>query len=132
MDRFDDLQRASLAWLRPLNPSMAEAVVAVDGAYLYGTIGTEAALLRDGSVHLWVAEQWPESEDYTGREATPEERLAALVLGAERWPQLRSLLPPRPPEASDCVTCGAQGLIRNPGGVICPQWHGLGWVEPAI
>jgi hypothetical protein len=126
---FDDVQRANLAALAKVNPHMATKLRAMDGLYLYGTIGSEAALLRDGTVRVWSADQWPESEEYTERDATATERTAAIVLGSKKWPQLRELLPERVPETPDCARCGGTGDFH---GIVCPECGGLGWVASAI
>jgi hypothetical protein len=129
MHWFDEVQRANLAALAKVNPHMASRLRSIDALYLYGTIGSEAALLRDGTVRVWSADRWPNSEEYTERNASSSERVSALVLGAKKWPELRELLPSRPAKANDCTTCAGSGEIS---GVICPTCDGLGWIPPAI
>ena len=130
MDWFRELQRAQQIEVADWLPDRAAWLRDLDGVYLYGTIGSEAILLADGSVRLWVAEQWPASEDYTERAATKQERIAALVLGAERHPVLRELLPRRPLGATACPGCGGSSYMPGTK-VICPRCSGLGWLSPA-
>jgi hypothetical protein len=132
MQWFDDLQRAQLAQLEEINLGSAALVRQNDAVYLFGTIGSEAVLLRDGRVRIWSADEWPDSEEYSERIATPTERIESLVLGAERYPQLQELLPQRPDDARDCTRCGGAGRLSADSGVLCPTCHGLGWQPPAI
>lgn len=132
MHWFDDLRRAQLVDLEPTNPRMAAWLRGMGALYLYGSIGSEAVLLPDGTVRVWWADTWSESDGYTEREATPTERVGSLVLGARRYPELRELLPPRPPDTPDCAECGGVGEYPYAKGVLCPKCQGLGWVPPAI
>jgi hypothetical protein len=52
--------------------------------------------------------------------------LPVLVWGAQRYPELRELLPVRGPRAVDCQ-CRAIPLFAE-GRVICPECGGLGWL----
>jgi hypothetical protein len=57
-------------------------------------------------------------------------RLVALVLAAERYPQLRALLPQRPAGTPDCEDCGGGGhviIMGNASNIICGPCNGLGW-----
>src|SRR5579859_6515748 len=65
------------------------------GVFLWGTLGTEAALRPDGSV--WLGEA-PIGEDgpVQWRRATEQERLGLLSHAAPSWPELRTLLRARP------------------------------------
>jgi hypothetical protein len=51
------------------------------------------------------------------------------VLAAERHPQLVSLLPPRPDDATNCGECDGKGKITvgNVSNIICGQCSALGW-----
>jgi hypothetical protein len=129
---FDEIRRTQLARFDRINPPVAAWLRESGGIYLYGTIGSEAILLPSGAVRMSRADQWPESDVQTEREATTEERIAALVLGAEKWPQIAELLPARPTDAVDCSACRGAGMIPRPGGVICSKCHGLGWVSSNI
>ena len=131
MDWFDRVQHDNLEALAEVNSWMASRLRELDGLYLFGTIGMEAALLRDGTVRVWSADSWFHSEEYTERAATPEEHIAAIVFGSENWPELRELLPLRPATARTCSVCA--GVARAKQGLICPNCQGLGWVNaPAI
>jgi glycine/D-amino acid oxidase-like deaminating enzyme len=55
--------------------------------------------------------------------------LRMLVWGAERYPELRELLPARGPGAIDCPTCQAIPLFGE-GKVLCPTCGGLHWLPP--
>jgi hypothetical protein len=131
MQWFTDLQRAQLVALDAIDPSSAQLVRAHDAVYLYGTIGSEAVLLRDGEVRLWRSENWPACEEHSERLAAPRERIAAIALGARKYPQLLELLPTRPTGAPACVTCGGAGFVGDGDGVLCPKCDGLGWVPPS-
>jgi hypothetical protein len=57
---------------------------------------------------------------------------AASACGAERYPWLADLVPPRPPYALPCATCGGRGKLRpatspNERGIFCPQCYTRGW-----
>jgi hypothetical protein len=54
------------------------------------------------------------------------DRLSALVAGARRYPELRSLLPSREPGSVDCPCIGH--AVFASGQIICPECGGLGWV----
>jgi hypothetical protein len=94
---------------------------------LYTDIGGASLLSTDGEVwdFPWDAEQ---AEQVTGRE-----RMLALVIGAERFPELKELLPVRPASAPDCPECegtGKFGLSGSSGQVMrCPDCAGLGWLQ---
>jgi len=53
----------------------------------------------------------------------------AVCEGAKRYPELRALIPPRPPEAIDCVACKGTGKVHKLPDVIC-ECCGLGWLIP--
>jgi hypothetical protein len=128
---FDDLQLAQLLKLERINPTAAEWLREVDAVYLYGSIGVEAVLKRDGTVRLRL-EEWPDLRPHTERVATPAERLEAIALGAMEFPQLKELLPVRPTDAPDCPACGGSGEYSLAKGVLCPQCAGAGWVAATI
>jgi hypothetical protein len=129
MQSFDSIRRAQLAALETSNPQMAEWLRGIDAVYLYGSIGTEAALFRDETVRFWVTENWDVCTETVEREGTPLERIGAIVLGSRRIPELRELLPVRPDGTPDCARCNGGGEIF--GGVLCPACGGLGW-EPKL
>jgi hypothetical protein len=103
------------------------------GLFLFATIGADAYLRPDGSV--WYRRDKDlskEADDHDWAEAKGNDRLAALVLGTKRTPELAALLPTRPPSTPDCSRCSGRGEIlasRGLGrGFICPDCGGLGWV----
>ena len=99
---------------------------------LMGTVGAIWMLRADGT--LWEADA-----DF-GMPLTPlpeARHVAALALGAKRFPWLAELLPPRPPGATDCATCGGRGVVF-PSNIVpvhsdypCPDCATLGWRGPA-
>ena len=66
-------------------------------------------------------------EGALSEECSPEWRLVALVAAAERFPELKQLLPTRPSGASDCSACAGTGRLL---GARCGSCFGLGW--PAL
>ncbi len=133
---IDRLREAQLGELDRRDPGLAEYVRQSGGVRLYGTIGSEGFLRPDGSVWIYEAENWAAQEEVRGvwREATREERWAALVLGSARLPEVARLLPERPPGVPDCERCGGAGSTRSGAGgsgVICSGCWGLGWPHPS-
>ena len=117
-------------------PKSAEWISEAGGVLLFGTIGSEAFLRPDGSVWYHEVVNWPsDPEKYEWREGRGNDRWAALVLGSKRMPELRKLLPQRPPNAPNCSACGGRGLIfpspaeeARDRGVICADCGALGWI----
>lgn len=60
-------------------------------------------------------------------------KIVALVVAAERYPQLASLLPKRPDLAIECDACNGRGQITvgSISNIICGQCKALGWREAA-
>jgi hypothetical protein len=117
------------------HPERAKWLKEAGGITLFGTIGAEAYLRPDGSVWYYRAVDWANSDEYEWREARGNERWAALVLGSKRMPELKKLLPQRPPNAPDCGRCGGRGEILvsrqaegDDRGIICPDCGALGWI----
>lgn len=87
------------------------------------------AIRPDGEV-IWI-----EDESYEVREVEDERvRNLALFQGSRRDPDLRCLVPSRPPDATDCPDCHGTGKLPFPAGkedlaevVVC-SCGGLGWV----
>jgi hypothetical protein len=65
--------------------------------------------------------------------AVPEPlRTIHLVAGAERYPELLSLLPVRPPGSMECRHCSGTGWVEIKGNATklrCGECRALGWVE---
>jgi hypothetical protein len=74
--------------------------------------------------------RWSTEGDYPGVQPVQDDKwvLSALVAGAERHPELRTLLPPRPPRAVDCP-CRNHPLFVS-GKVLCGTCGGIGWLLP--
>src|SRR5262245_35885964 len=71
-----------------------------EGLPLMGTIGAVWLLRADGS--LWTVD----SDLGMPFEPLPERwHTTALVVGSERYPWLKVLVPSRPPDAIDCADC---------------------------
>ena len=95
--------------------------VAAFGALpLYSDPGGCIALRPDGRV---VQIFW-RRPDASFQDAPASWRLVGLVAGAEKYPELRELLPQRAPGASDCPNCKA-GRLED--GSICGLCFGLGF-----
>ncbi len=60
----------------------------------------------------------------------PSLRMNALVVGAKKYPQLRSFLPERPSDAPDCVKCHGTGTIMKSFG--CGACWSLGWLHEMV
>jgi len=118
------------------HPESARWIREAGGISLFGTIGGEAYLRPDGTVWYYWAADWTNDPDrYEWREGRGNERWAALVLGSKRMPELKQLLPIRPPNAPDCPRCGGRGEIHvsrqsdgKERGIICPDCGALGWI----
>lgn len=82
-------------------------------------------LRADGEVVRWSTDG---HDTYPGVRPVAEryDWLSALVEGARRWPELRSVLPVRPPAARDCMCVGHPSFA--PGKLLCPECCGLRWV----
>jgi hypothetical protein len=70
-------------------------------------------------------------------ERDPGWRLTAVVVAAEKYPELKPLLPARPPGTGECKWCGGRGRIRIGEsdcrrGPICGRCFGLGWLGGAV
>jgi hypothetical protein len=96
---------------------------------LYGGPGGGHVLRSDGVVAKWGYESLEVEAEYEV-ELDPGWRLGALVIGAERIPELKEVLPTRPAEARDCAECSGQGFTDLPNAprfLLCQTCWGLGW-----
>lgn len=90
---------------------------------IYADLGGAALLDLDGRVWMfaWDGEAaWEDSAKW---------RLLALVIGAERFPELKELLPVRPALAPDCSSCQGTGTFAHLRKVKCWECAGLGWLS---
>ena len=114
-----------LAGATPGN-SICQVVAELHALPLYSDIGGTALLSPDGQV-------WELAWDADRPKLTDKRwRILALVNGAERFPELRELLPvPREP-APVCPACQGAGRFSFPPAtdsrVLCFQCAGLGWL----
>ena len=89
---------------------------------LFGTIGEVWLLRPDGS--LWKAD----SDLGIALQPLPESlHTLALVAGAERYPWLAELLPPRPLGATSCDNCAGAGRTDSDVTSLCYRSGALGW-----
>jgi hypothetical protein len=98
-------------------------------------LGPGAYLTNDGRV-LIDGRYWDQSEL---REATDDEAIAALVVGAFKTgiSELLALLPTTPHHAVVCETCAGSRWVRagtdvltgEPGQMLCYKCRGRGWVQ---
>jgi len=104
-------------------------VTSATGLPLCGSIGFDAELLSDGSV-IWHSYDIGGEDPDVWRVASREERISALILGAERMPQLLVLLPKRQPQDRHCTACKTTGYVLG-GRILCRECGGTGWVAVA-
>jgi len=85
------------------------------------TIGIQS----DGTLIRWSTE-----EEYIGTKEVddPVWVRCALVEGAKKYPDLRSLIPVRPPGARPCDGCGGAGYPPGWPNITC-SCGGVGWVD---
>lgn len=118
-------------WLAsPDRPGLTGAVRASGALPVYSDMGGTLLLRPDGEI-LFLDDA---SEDDKPRLETDEGwRITAVVVGAEKYPELRPLLPIRPAVAEACDACAGQGRIRVAEvshGFLCGTCRGLGWLAP--
>jgi len=64
------------------------------------------------------------------RAASDEEAIGAIVIGTRKTGvhELLTLLPTRPPHATECSRCGGNGSVPMASSeVVCVECHGAGW-----
>ena len=103
---------------------LAESAASAGALPMYQEWFETIGLCPDGEVVSWSTEG-----DYSGTKPVEDRYvwLTSLVDAAKRYPELRSLLPERPPDARDCQHL-AHPLFAE-GKVFCPECCALGWVE---
>lgn len=109
---------------------MAEAVRASGALPVYYDMGGTLFLRPDGEILVLdngSVDDGPRIETDEGQ------RITAVVVGAEAYPELRPLLPMRPAGARDGDACAGRGRIRVVGiehRFLCGRCRGLGWLAP--
>jgi hypothetical protein len=111
----------------PKDPGLVEAVRSNGALPVYADIGGTLLLRPDGEILAL---------DHGSRtapqiEADPGWRITAVVVGAEKYPELRRLLPVRPPGTENCQWCEGRGRVRIgeiDRGPLCGNCYGLGWL----
>jgi hypothetical protein len=93
---------------------------------LRSDLGGIAVLREDGAV---LTKGWEEPEF-----AVEEDRglrVAALVEGAQKYPELVVLLPARPAAARQCPDCAGTGRLAmvKELGLLCGTCAGIGWID---
>jgi RNA polymerase subunit RPABC4/transcription elongation factor Spt4 len=101
---------------------MRAVAIATGALPVYLGIGGCLAITESGEVLLYD----PESRE-VAKVAEVEWRKAAYVAASERYPELKALAPPRPPDAETCPDCGGKG--RRFGSAYCGSCFGTGWIK---
>lgn len=91
---------------------------------VYGDLGGVLLVCADGEVYCRCNDTME-----LRREPDPRWRMLAWVAAAEAAPELRRLLPTRPVEVADCLSCGGTGRVQvTPKTRLwCGGCWGLGW-----
>lgn len=117
-------------WLAsPDHPDVTEAVRVSGALPVYADMGGTLFLRPDGEILALAHDEGDEPQ----LETDERWRITAVVVGAEKYPELRPLLPIRPAETEDCDACAGQGRIRVAEidyRFLCGNCYGLGWVAP--
>jgi hypothetical protein len=116
----------------PDHPELVEAVARSGALPVYMDMGGALLLHPDGEV---LCLPWDEIGGLAP-ESDSGWRLTALVVGAEKYPELRPLVPVRPSGTADCEWCKGGGRIHIEGtgnrrGPICGRCYGIGWLSAA-
>jgi hypothetical protein len=96
---------------------------------LYGGPGGGHVLRSDGVIVRWNWVSLEIGAQYE-IEMDPNWCIAAVVIAAERIPELKEVLPVRPAEAQSCEECNGQGVTDLPNAprfLLCQTCWGLGW-----
>jgi hypothetical protein len=118
-------RRASVAADWPGRADVAERAARHGFVPLYADLGGVVGVRPDGTfVGLG------DDPDAAPAEMTSVRwRDLAVLIGAKRYPELRALIPPRPPDAVTCANCAGSGVIAELPTVTC-ACGGLGWIPP--
>jgi hypothetical protein len=90
---------------------------------LFADLGGAVLLRADGT---FLELEWDEPTERTPRLLEQPSYAPALAIGAERFPCLRPLLPPRPANAITCDTCHGRGRLPVVS-IPCAACAALGW-----
>jgi hypothetical protein len=117
-------------WLAsPDHADLTEAVRVSGALPVYSDMGGTLFIRPDGEVLFLEID----SEDDEPRPLADEAwRMTAVVVGAERYPELRPLVPSRPADTPDCDACAGRGRIRvaeSDQRFLCGRCYGLGWLN---
>jgi hypothetical protein len=119
-------------WLQgPDGLHLAPAVRTSGALPIYSDMGATFFIRPDGEILVRAHD----SRDDPVVEREPRWRLAALVVGAEKYPELKELLPSRPAETADCTSCGGTGRLKVENierTFVCGTCHGMGWLAEAV
>ncbi|HUJ24898.1 MAG TPA: hypothetical protein VLW85_02690 [Myxococcales bacterium] len=119
------LSKSLLSELRARKDEPDAAVARWGEAFLLDP-GLDPALwlLADGRV---VVDERALGNDI--HEASDEEAIGAIVVGTSKTGvhDLLTLLPTRPPHATECARCGGNGWVPLGRDLVCPKCHGAGW-----
>ncbi len=92
----------------PTHLELVDAVRTSGALPVYADMGGALLLRPDGEILCFP---W-DSLGEPARESDPGWRITAVVVGTEKYPELRPLLPVRPVGTPDCQWCAGSGRIR--------------------
>jgi hypothetical protein len=112
-------------------PDLVDAVHASGALPVYVGMGGTLFLRPDGEILILEGG----SNHDPQVETDLSWRITAVVVGVEKYPELRPLLPARPPGTEDCEACHGRGRVHI-GGIdyrfLCGTCYGLGWLGGAV
>jgi len=91
---------------------------------VYADVGGVLFLKTDGDV---LFRDSSKMEAGLNPEKSLQWQTIARLAAAERFPELKELVPTRPPSTPDCPDCGGRGRVLNDA-LRCDECFGLGWV----
>lgn len=116
IDKFEpDLRHSE--WVRTWSKQERALPVVFD---MGGILGMK----RDGTV---ISVPWDEPGGTTHQETSCVAHMAAVIGAAQKYPELKTLVPARPPDVPDCPQCAA---LNPDGSRGCPVCWQLGWLPP--
>ena len=127
------IERRWLQFVAGTEPELADRralALRVRALPLYADLGACIAIRADGELISVVNDQDPARPGAWTREVDARWRTVALAVGSWSYPELKALLPARPPDAEDCPTCASTGRWPGPetlAGPVCGACLGLGW-----